>query len=64
MVAQRRKYITILEAAEYLGVTKRTIRTMIADGRLKAYRSGHRLVRLDLADVDAVLKPFGGAVSD
>lgn len=57
----RRRYVRIGEAAEYLGVTDRTIRQMIADGRLTGYRSGRRLVRLDLNEVDAAMKPFGGA---
>jgi excisionase family DNA binding protein len=30
----RRRYISINDAAEYLGVTERTIRQMISDGRL------------------------------
>ena len=52
---------SILQAAEYLGVTDRTIRQMIADGRLTGYRSGRRLVRLRVDEVDAAMKPFGGA---
>jgi excisionase family DNA binding protein len=35
---------------------------MIADGRLTGYRSGGRLIRLDLNEVDAAMRPFGGAV--
>lgn len=57
----RRRYVKIAEAAEYLQVTDRTIRQMIADGRLCGYRSGGRLVRVDLNEVDAAMKPFGGA---
>lgn len=56
----RRRYVRIAEAAEYLGVTDRTVRQMIADGRLTGYRSGKRLVRLDLNEIDAAMKPFGG----
>jgi len=56
-----RRYASIAEAAEYLSVTTRTIRQMIADGRLTGYRSGGRLVRLDLNEIDAAMKPFGGA---
>lgn len=56
-----RRYGKIGEAAKYLGVTERTIRQMIADGRLTGYRSGTRLVRVDLNEVDAAMKPFGGA---
>ncbi|GAA2776948.1 excisionase family DNA-binding protein [Mycolicibacterium pallens] len=57
----RRRYVKIAEAAEYLQVTDRTIRQMIADGRLTGYRSGGRLVRLDLNEIDGAMKPFGGA---
>ena len=56
-----RRYAKQAEAAEYLGVTPRTIRQMIADGRLTGYRSGHRLVRVDLNQLDAAMQPFGGA---
>lgn len=57
----KRRFVSIAEAAEYLNVTTRTIRQMIADGRLTGYRSGKRLVRVDLNQVDAAMKPFGGA---
>lgn len=56
-----RNYGKISEAAEYLGVTDRTIRQMIADGRLTGYRSGTRLVRVDLNEIDDAMRPFGGA---
>jgi excisionase family DNA binding protein len=55
-----RRYVKIVEAAEYLQVTDRTIRQMIADGRLTGYRSGSRLVRVDLNEIDAAMRPFGG----
>jgi excisionase family DNA binding protein len=58
----RRRYVKVGEAAQYLHVTERTIRQMVADGRLTAYRSGRRLVRLDLNEIDAAMQPFGGAV--
>ncbi|AFM16983.1 DNA-binding protein, excisionase family [Mycolicibacterium chubuense NBB4] len=61
MSQTRRRYAKLIEAAEYLGVTDRTIRQMIADGRLTGYRNGNRIVRVDLNEVDAVMKPFGGA---
>lgn len=57
----RRRYVTVTDAAEYLGVHARTIRQMIADGRLTGYRSGQRLIRVDLVQIDAAMKPFGGA---
>ncbi|BBZ38727.1 excisionase family DNA-binding protein [Mycobacterium conspicuum] len=56
-----RRYAKLADAAEYLGVTDRTVRQMIADGRITGYRSGSRLVRVDLNEIDAAMKPFGGA---
>lgn len=54
-------YLSISDSAAYLGVTTRTIHQMIADGRLRAYRAGARLVRLRRDEIDAAMKPFGGA---
>jgi excisionase family DNA binding protein len=62
LVPALRRWVSIQDAAEYLGVTDRTIRQMIADGRLTGYRSGTRLVRLDLNEINAAMRPFGGTV--
>lgn len=52
-----RRWVDQREAAEYLGITDRTLRRMIAAGDLPAYRLGPRLLRLDLADLDKLLRP-------
>ena len=58
----RRRYATLEQAGEYLGLTPRTIRKLIADGRLTGYRNGPRIVRVDLNEIDdKLMKPFGGA---
>lgn len=62
LTALGRRYISINEAAEYLSVTERTIRTMIRDGRLRGYRNG-RFIRLDAVEIDAAMVPFGGSVT-
>ena len=49
--------VTVAEAAEYLSVSDRTIRQMISDGRLTAYRNGRNLVRLYLNEIDATMTP-------
>jgi len=54
--------MSIADSATYLGVTTRTVQQMIADGRLRAYRLGPRIVRLRRGDIDAALQPYGGAV--
>jgi excisionase family DNA binding protein len=56
-----RVYITQKEAAEVLCLTDRTVRNMVADGRLRAYRLGPRVVRLRLDEVEAALEPIVGA---
>lgn len=56
-----RRWVPIPIAAEHLHVTPRTIHNMIADGRIKGYRSSSRLIRVDLNEIDACMKPIGGA---
>ena len=58
----QRRYAKLKEAADYLDLTERTVRQMIADGRLTGYRLGDRVVRVDLNEVDAAMTPFGGGI--
>lgn len=53
-----RHLVSIGQAADYAGVSTRTIRRRIADGSLAGYRFGGRLVRVDLNEVDAMLRPI------
>ena len=57
-----RRWASIDYTAEYLGVHKVTVKNMIADGRITAYRLGRRVVRIDLNEVDRSLVAYGGAV--
>ncbi|MGO9102225.1 MAG: excisionase family DNA-binding protein [Mycobacterium sp.] len=52
-----RRYITIAEAAEYLQISDRTVRRLIADGELTGYRMGksRRVIRLDFNEIDEEL---------
>jgi excisionase family DNA binding protein len=44
-------------AATYMNVNPMTIRRMIRQGKLKAYRgAGERLTRIDLNELDALVK--------
>lgn len=57
-----RRLLSQAQAAEYLGVTDRTIRNYVARGDLRAYRvRGSRLVRIDLAELDTLLRPIPSA---
>jgi excisionase family DNA binding protein len=55
----RRKFISVNEAAERLGVEHKTIRRSIARGDLKAYKVGRTAaIRIDVAELDALLRPI------
>lgn len=54
-------YETIAEAAERLGVSTKTVRRYIADGRITGYRFGPRFIRLNPAEVDAALRVIQSA---
>jgi excisionase family DNA binding protein len=53
-------YLSIAETANYLSVTTRTVRQMIADGRLRGYHLGARIVRLRKDEIDLAMQPMGG----
>lgn len=61
MSAKKQKFITIKEAADYLGFSTRTIRNYISQGRLTGYKVGARSIRIDKAEVDALLRPMPNA---
>ena len=50
------RYFTVQQTAEYLGLCERSIRDMIADGRLKGYRLGGRVLRLRLDEIDKAME--------
>lgn len=60
-----RQLVSIIVAADHLGVSDKTIRRYISQGRLTGYRCGKRLIRVDLAELDQSLQPIptagGGA---
>jgi excisionase family DNA binding protein len=50
-----RRWATTKQTAEYIGITTRTVRAMVADGRLRQYSLGKRVTRFDLAEVDLAM---------
>lgn len=53
---QQRAFVSQAEAAEMLGVTERTIRNFVSRGELRAYKVGGRLVRIDVVDLEQLLR--------
>jgi len=59
---QEQRWLSQTQAAEYLGVSARTIRNYISAGTLAGHRvRGSRLVRIDRAELDALLRPIPAA---
>ena len=54
---QPRRLASLADAATYAAVNPRTIRRRVADGTLTGYRMGPRLLRIDLNELDAFLRP-------
>ncbi len=59
-----RKYLTLAEAAEWYGVSERTLRRRIAEGRLPAFRIGPRSIRVKAVDVEALAEPIPAGGGD
>lgn len=57
----QRTLLTVPDAAIYGGVSKKTIRRWIAEGRLAAIRLGPRSIRIDLAELERLAEPVGPA---
>ena len=55
-----RRYASLADAAQYVDCNERTLRRKIAAGALTGYRFG-RLVRVDLDEVDAAMRPIPAA---
>jgi len=58
-IMSNRHFIGIPEAATYLGVAEKTIRGLIRDNRLPAYRLGYRVIKIRIEDLETVLSPVG-----
>ena len=51
---KRRHWAPLSAGAEYLDVSEKTLRRMIAAGIVPGYRVGPRLLRVDLNELDAL----------
>jgi excisionase family DNA binding protein len=58
MARENTKYLTLSEAADRYGLSVRTLRRRIAEGRLSAYRVGPRSIRVAEADLAQLARPI------
>jgi len=60
-----RRLVSINQAAEYADICTKTVRRRISDGSLTGFRMGSRIIRVDLNELDELLRPIptasGGA---
>ena len=48
--------LSVAGAAEWLGVSTKTVRRMIASGELAGYRVRNKVIRIEVADLEKALK--------
>lgn len=58
-----RRLASIANAADYASVSTRTVRRWISAGGLTGYRAGKKIIRIDLNELDAMLRPIPNAKS-
>lgn len=54
---QRADFITLTAAGQILGFNPRSVRRLIAQGRLRGYRIGNKAIRVRRSDVMALIEP-------
>jgi excisionase family DNA binding protein len=61
-MATERQFLTLAEAAEEIGCTRRFLETRIEDGELKVFRPSTRLVRIRRTELEKWIEwySFGG----
>jgi excisionase family DNA binding protein len=52
-----RRYVSMAKATEYADCSDKTLRRLIAQGRITGYKLG-RVIRIDLNELDEALKPI------
>jgi len=52
------RYASLATGAEYAHCSIKTLRRRISDGSLTGYRMGPRLIRVDLNELDRLLRPI------
>lgn len=61
MTTKKRELVTLEVAAQYLGVSPKTVRQWISEGKLTGYRLGNRMLRVDQNELDGLLRPLAAA---
>ncbi len=57
-MSSKKSYESLAEAAARTGVSIKTLRRRIVAGKLRAYRCGPRLIRVEPHEVDRLMRPL------
>jgi excisionase family DNA binding protein len=57
------EWLTLQQGSKEMKCTVRTLREKINEGELPAYRLGGRVIRIRRSDLEALLRPIGGATA-
>jgi excisionase family DNA binding protein len=63
-VPQQKKLVSVQIGAKFASVSEKTIRRYIASGDLTGYRLGKKLIRVDLDEINQLLKRIPTAGGD
>ena len=56
-----KRYLSTVEAAKYIGVSKNTLRKYVAKGLVPAHKFGEKLLKFDPAELDDAVKALGNS---
>lgn len=57
------RWASVAEVASYIGASEKTVYRHVWAGELPARRLGKKMLRIDLNDVDALLRPVNAQVA-
>ena len=60
----RRRLASVTDAAKLAACSGKTIRRLIASGELTGYRLGARMIRVDLDELNRIMRPIIPASDD
>jgi excisionase family DNA binding protein len=58
MSPRKKNYASVATGAICYSISEKTLRRWIAEGRLTGYRFGPRMIRIDLNELESLVKPI------
>ena len=58
---QHKNLVSIAVGAKYVPISEKSLRRYISQGKIRGYRVGPKLIRVDLAELDGLVKQIPAA---